>query len=151
MWGQVPEPASFSRFLRRNIFSARRGAVPGRLQGHTAIQIPQPWVSLKYGMHLSKSTYHFSTPRTSCLSLLIADAGHALMQTWQRVQNSFAPNSVASSATNGISVTTADNRNDEPYRRLIMLPCLPSSPNPQARAAGVAVIEPAQGPACDTD
>src|SRR5690606_2551672 len=70
-----------SRRIRRRVsFSKRGSAAPGLLKGHTAIQTLQPNVSLKNGTHLSKSTYHFSTPRTSCLVSDMAFVGHARVQ-----------------------------------------------------------------------
>ena len=47
------------------------------------MQIPHEAASAKYGMHLSKSTYQRSMPRTICFSSAIAPGGHALVQTWQ--------------------------------------------------------------------
>ena len=44
------------------------------------MQIAQPAFSAKYGTHLSKSTYHFVTPRTSVFSLDIARGGQSLTQ-----------------------------------------------------------------------
>ena len=40
----------------------------GRDKGYSTKQMAQPEFSAKYGMHLSKSTYQRSTPRTICLS-----------------------------------------------------------------------------------
>ena len=73
--------------------------MPVRLHGQTAMQMPQPWVSLKYGMHLSKSTYQRSTPRTHSRSREIASGGQASVQTWQLVQKSSAPNTSLPSAS----------------------------------------------------
>ena len=53
--------------------SDNAGPRPGSLHGQTSIQMPPPSVMAKEGMHLSKSTYHFSTPRTTCFSSKIVD------------------------------------------------------------------------------
>ena len=60
---------------RRSIVSEMLSARPGLVHGQTAMQMAQPWCSAKKGMHLSKSTYHFSTPRTICFSCWIAPGG----------------------------------------------------------------------------
>ena len=43
-------------------------------------------------------------------------------------------------------MTTAARRNDEPYSLLMIEPCLPNSPNPQAIAGGISNSGPASGP-----
>ena len=48
------------------------GRMSGRVHGQTAIQIPHDADSAKYGMHLSKSTYQRSMPRTICFTGEIA-------------------------------------------------------------------------------
>ena len=131
---------------RRRTFSAIEMPTPGSDQGQTAIQIAQPEVSAKYGMHLSKSTYHFSTPRTNCLSGDIAAGGQAFSQTLQRVHTSSIPKSLCSVNGIGASVSTADRRKAEPNSELIMEPCLPNSPKPQAMAGGIIAIFPVIGP-----
>src|ERR1700677_1757431 len=82
------------------------GRTLGRVHGHTAMQIPHEADSAKYGMHLSKSTYQRSSPRTICLSSVIAPGGHAVVQTWQVAQNSSAPKRSGAVATSGMSVVT---------------------------------------------
>ncbi len=42
-----PSRSAAIRSRRRVMRWARLAAAPGRLQGQTAMQIPQPWVSLK--------------------------------------------------------------------------------------------------------
>src|SRR6266567_1567222 len=54
--------------MRLAIVASNLGRTVGRVHGHVAMQIPQEAFSAKNGMHLSKSTYHRSTPRTICLS-----------------------------------------------------------------------------------
>ena len=54
--------------------------LPGSLQGQTSIQIAQPYVFTKYGMHLSKLTYHLLLPRTSCFSFDKASGGQSITQ-----------------------------------------------------------------------
>ena len=72
------------------------GRAAGRVHGHSAIQMPHDADSAKNGMHLSKSTYQRSTPRTICLCSLIAPGGQVLVQTWQVEQNSSAPREYSS-------------------------------------------------------
>ena len=110
------------------------------------MHIPHPCVSLKYGMHLSKSTYHFSIPRTEFFSRLMASGGHAVVQIWQFVQKSSAPNTSGASVVSGMSVNTPASRKDDPNCQLMIEPCLPSSPMPASMAAGISNIGPAAGP-----
>jgi hypothetical protein len=56
------------------------------------MQMPHEAASAKYGMHLSKSTYHRSTPRTICFFRVMTPGGHACVQIWHVAQNSSAPN-----------------------------------------------------------
>src|ERR1700691_6671948 len=113
------------------------GRTLGRVHGHTAMQIPHEADSAKYGMHLSKSAYQRSTPRTICLSAVIALGGHAWVQTWQVAQNSSAPKRSGAVATSGMSVVTPARRTPDPRCQLINEPCLPSSPRPLAIAGGI--------------
>src|ERR1700722_13194165 len=76
---------------RRAMVASSFGRTLGLVHGHSAIQIPHDAVSAKNGMHLSKSTYQRSTPRTICFCSEIAPGGQALVQTWQVEQNSSAP------------------------------------------------------------
>ena len=122
------------------------GRTLGRVHGHTAMQIPHDADSAKYGMHLSKSTYQRSTPRTICLSAVIALGGHAWVQTWQVAQNSSAPKRSGAVATSGMSVVTPARRTPDPKRRLINEPCLPNSPKPEATAGGISSRASAEGP-----
>src|SRR6202041_2190884 len=122
------------------------GRTLGRVQGHSAIQMPHDAASAKNGMHLSKSTYQRSTPRTICLCSVIAPGGHALVQTWQVEQNSSAPKRSGVVATRGMSVVTPARRTPDPNCRLINDPCLPSSPNPDAMAGGIRRSALAEGP-----
>src|SRR3984957_611480 len=91
----------------------------GRVHGHSAIQIPHEAASAKNGMHLSKSTYQRSTPRTICFCGAIAAGGHALEQIWQVAQNSSAPKRSGVSATKGMSVVTPARRTPAPKWRLM--------------------------------
>lgn len=52
--------------MRRAIVASNLGQTSGRVHGQVAMQIPHEAFSAKKGMHLSKSTYHRSTPRTIC-------------------------------------------------------------------------------------
>src|ERR1700691_3494986 len=122
------------------------GRTLGRVQGHSAIQMPHDAASAKNGMHLSKSTYQRSTPRTICFCSTIAPGGHALVQTWQVEQNSSAPKRSGEVATKGMSVVTPARRTPDPNLRLINEPCLPSSPRPEAMAGGIRTSAPAIGP-----
>ena len=131
---------------RRASFSARLGPTPGRAQGHTAMQIAQPEVSAKKGMHLSKFTYHFSSPRTVFLSASIANGGQAFSQTRHLEQKSSIPNSLFGVDAIGASVKMAPRRNAEPNSGLMSEPCLPNSPKPQASAGGIMRILPTMGP-----
>jgi hypothetical protein len=72
-WDTEPGPRTYSlRLNRRAMVANSLGRTLGRVHGHTAMQIPHEADSAKYGMHLSKSTYQRSTPRTICLSAVIA-------------------------------------------------------------------------------
>src|ERR1700691_5587409 len=122
------------------------GRTIGRVQGHSEIQMPHDAASAKNGMHLSKSTYQRSTPRTICLCSEIAPGGHALVQTWQVGQNSSAPKRIGAVATSGISVVTPASRTPDPNLRLINEPCFPNSPSPEAMAGGISTSAPADGP-----
>src|ERR1700722_7808807 len=112
------------------------GRTVGRVNRHSAIQIPHDAASAKYGMHLSKSTYQRSTPRTICFCGIMAPGGQALVQTWQVEQNSSAPKRAGAVGTSGISVVTPARRTPAPNFGLINEPCLPSSPRPDAMAGG---------------
>src|SRR5580692_11225964 len=122
------------------------GRTGGRVHGHSAMQIPQDADSAKYGMHLSKSTYQRSTPRTSCFCSLIAPGGQAFVHTWHVLQNSSAPKQSGVVATSGMSVVTPARRTPAPNWRLISDPCLPSSPRPDAIAGGIRTSAFAEGP-----
>src|SRR5689334_6658339 len=91
---------------RLAIFASKFGRTCGRVHGHTAMQMPHDASSTKYGMHLSKSTYQRSTPRTICFASEMAPGGQALVQTWHAVQNSSAPNVSGAVETSGIVVVT---------------------------------------------
>lgn len=132
--------------VRRDSFSANAKPTPGRLHGQTAMQIAQPCVWLKNGRHLSKSTYHFSTPRTTCLSAEIASGGHAFSQTLQFKQKESTSKVRCGVGANGASVNTAERRNDEPSSAFIKDPCLPSSPKPAAIAGGIIMTFDVIGP-----
>src|ERR1700733_8697517 len=54
--------------MRLASFPTRFVPIPGLLNGQTARQIAQLSASLKYGRHLSKSTYQRLSPRTSAFS-----------------------------------------------------------------------------------
>jgi hypothetical protein len=131
---------------RRAIVASNFGRTSGRVHGQSAMQIAHPAASAKYGMHLSKSTYQRSTPRTICLSSAMAPGGHALVQTWQVLQNSSAPKRSSAVATRGMSVVTPARRTPDPNWRLINEPCLPSSPKPEAIAGGIRSRALAEGP-----
>ena len=73
-------------------------------------------VSTKYGMHLSKSTYQRSTPRTICFFSMIAPGGQAFVHTWQVLQKSSAPNSMG-----GIYIRDYATRYPEEVRGLIFV------------------------------
>ena len=119
---------------------------PGRDQGHSTIQMAQPEFSAKYGMHLSKSTYQRSTPRTICLLGSMAMGGHASSQMRHLEQNSSIPNSRLGVSANGAFVRTADYRKEDPNSGLIKDPCLPNSPKPHSSAGGTITNLPAIGP-----
>ena len=55
------------------------------------MQMPQEAASAKYGMHLSKSTYHRFSPRTNCFSGRMAEGGHAFVQIWQTLTELIRP------------------------------------------------------------
>ena len=97
-----------SRANRLANFFARFIPTFGRDQGHSAMQIAQPELSAKYGIHLSKSTYQRSTPRIIVLIGSIAIGGHASSQIRQLEQNLSIPNSLLGVFANGASVRTAD-------------------------------------------
>ena len=65
------------------ILESSFGRAPGLVHGQVAMQIPQDAASAKYGMHLSKSTYQRSTPRTVCFCGWIAAGGQARVHAWQ--------------------------------------------------------------------
>jgi hypothetical protein len=52
-------------------------------------------------MQRSKSTAHFTVPRTRRFSRLMASGGHSLAQTWQPAQKSSAPKASGASACSG--------------------------------------------------
>jgi len=74
------------------------------------MQIAHPANSVNAGIHLSKSTYQRSTPRTICFCSEMAPGGQALVQTWQFLQNSSAPKGSAEVATSGMFVVTPARR-----------------------------------------
>ena len=115
----------------------RLNPTSGKDHGQTAIQIAQPDVAAKKGIHLSKSTYHFSTPRTICFSSVIANGGHAFSQTRHLEQKSSIPNSRLGVNSKGASVSTAPSLNADPNSGLIIDPCLPNSPKPHSSAGGI--------------
>lgn len=131
---------------RRASFAARLRPTPGRDQGQTAMQIAQPCVWLKNGRHLSKSTYHFSTPRTVFFSADRASGGKASSQIRQLWQKSSTPCARAVVAANGASVRTAESLNEAPNSGLMIEPCFPSSPKPHASAGGIIAKAPVIGP-----
>src|SRR6056297_4306480 len=110
------------------------------------MQIAQPWVWLKNGRHLSKSTYHFCVPRTVCFSGNSASGGHASSQIRQFRQKSSTPCARADVGAKGASVSTADSRKEAPNSGLMIEPCLPNSPKPQASAGGIIANAPVIGP-----
>src|SRR5579859_3414662 len=97
-------------------------------------------------MHLSKSTYQRSTPRTICFCSEIAPGGHSLVHTLQDLQNSSLPKRSGAVATRGMFVVTPARRTPAPNCLLIMEPCFPSSPRPEAIAGGIRSRAPADGP-----
>ena len=131
---------------RPAIVASSFGRACGRVHGHSAMQIPHDADSAKYGMHLSKSTYQRSTPRTICFCSVIAPGGHEFVHTWHVLQNSSAPNRSGAVAIKGMSVVTPARRTPDPNRRLINDPCLPSSPSPEAMAGGIRSKALAEGP-----
>ena len=68
------------------------------------------------------------------------------MHTWQFLQNSSAPKISGEFITRGMSVVTPARRTPAPNFRLIMEPCLPSSPRPDATAGGIRSSASADGP-----
>ena len=122
------------RPARRASFSARFIPTPGRDHGHTAMQMAQPDVSAKKGIHLSKSTDQRVSPRISFFSGMIASGGQASSQTRQFIQKSSMPCVALLVSSKGASVSTAPSRKAEPNSGLISEPCLPSSPKPALRA-----------------
>src|SRR5580704_19100554 len=80
--------------MRVAIVANNLGRTSGRVQGQVAMQMPQEAFSAKNGMHLSKSTYHRSTPRTICLCSRIAPGGQEFVHTWHVEQNSSAPKTI---------------------------------------------------------
>ena len=76
----------------------------------------------------------------------MAPGGQALTQTWQFAQKSSAPMSLGVSASNGMSVVTAESRKDEPNSSLMSEPCFPSVPSPAWLAAGIMFKADAKGP-----
>lgn len=108
----------------------------GREKGQTARQIAQPRFSLKYGRHLSKSTYQRRSPRTICLSWTIASGGHASAQTRQLAQKSSPPKTSGRSTRSGTSVRTQASRKFAPSSRWMSEPCLgPRGPGTRTRGA----------------
>lgn len=97
-------------------------------------------------MHLSKSTYQRSTPRTLSLCSWIAPGGQALVHAWQFLQNSSAPKRMGAVGMRGMSVVTPARRTPAPNCGLMRDPCLPSSPNPDAIAGGTSNNASAIGP-----
>src|ERR1700678_293366 len=132
--------------MRRAMVASSFGRTVGRVNGQSAIQIPHDAASAKYGMHLSKSTYQRSTPRTICFCGMMALGGHALVQTWQVEQNSSAPKRAGEGGTRRLSVVTPARPPPAPNFGLINEPCLPSSPRPEAMAGGIRTTAPAEGP-----
>ena len=110
------------------------------------MQIEQPWCWLKKGRQRSKSTYHFSTPRTVRLAGDSASGGQASSQTRQDWQKPSMPCSAGPVGAKGASVITAPRRKFDPCSGLMIEPCLPSSPKPAASAGGISVIAPVIGP-----
>src|SRR5271170_826774 len=111
------EDAPVIHDLRLASFPTRFVPTPGLLNGQTARQIAQLSASLKYGKHLSKSTYQRRSPRTRVFSWKIASGGHASEQTRQLTQKSAAPKSLRPSATSGALVSTQASRKFEPNLR----------------------------------
>ena len=66
------------RAILASIFFDKLGATPGWLHGQVDRHNAQPWFSSITEMHLSKSTYQRSTPRTSCFSLEMAPGGQSV-------------------------------------------------------------------------
>jgi len=115
--------------MRVAIVANNLGRTSGRVQGQVAMQMPQEAFSAKNGMHLSKSTYHRSTPRTICLCSRIAPGGQEFVHTWHVEQNSSAPKTIRVGRDERHSVVTPARRTPALKCRLIREPCLPSSPN----------------------
>ncbi len=142
----APNQSPAARSDRRASLAARLRPTPGRDQGQTAMQIAQPCVWLKNGRHLSKSTYHFSTPRTVFFLADRASGGQASSQIRQLWQKSSTPCARAVVVAKGASVRTAESLNEAPNSGLMIEPCFPSSPKPQARAGGIIAKAPVMGP-----
>ena len=112
---------------------ARLNPIPGLLHGHTAIQIPQPWCSLKKGKHISKSTYHLFVPLTVFFSLNMAPGGHSFSHILQFKQKSSTSYDCLFVYGKGQSVKIAESLKLDPNSGLIIDPCFPNSPNPASR------------------
>ena len=70
-------PSHLSRLTRERRASScsdSTGPRPGSLHGHTSRQMAHPSVLTKQGTHLSKSTYHFFSPRTDLPPLGVTGA-----------------------------------------------------------------------------
>ena len=102
--------------MRLASFPTRFVPTPGLLNGQTARQIAQLSASLKYGRHLSKSTYQRRSLRTSVFSWPIASGGQASEQTRQFTQKSAAPKSSRPSASSGALVSTQASRKSSQNR-----------------------------------
>ena len=138
--------AALDRVDRRASLAANVNPTPGRLHGQTAMQMAQPCVWLKNGRQRSKSTYHFSTPRTICLVDAMASGGHAFSQILQFVQKESTSKLRCGVGAKGASVKTPESLKDEPNSGFITEPCLPSSPKPHAIAGGIIMTFEVIGP-----
>jgi hypothetical protein len=76
----------------------------------------------------------------------IASGGQAFSQILQFVQKESTSKVRSGVGANGVSVNTAESRNDEPNSEFITDPCLPSSPNPLAIAGGIIMTFDVIGP-----
>src|SRR5271168_5088840 len=141
-----PRHLPFACPILSAIVARSLGRAVGRVHGHSAMHTAQPARSVKAGMHLSKSTYQRSTPRTICFFSEMASAGHARVHAWQVAQNSSPPKGARVVAISGMSVVTPASRTPDPKCRLIIDPCLPNSPSPDATAGGISSSASADGP-----
>ena len=95
----------------------------GPSRGHTAKQIPHDAVSAKHGMHLSKSAYHRSTPRTICLFSVIAPGGTCARADLASLAEIVCAKGLRADATGSMSVVMlqAHTRSELPGNQRAML------------------------------